>query len=224
MAISAEHFAQLQENYPYLAALSAAAGERVMRSAQVVQVPAGQVVFDELQPCQAYPLLCRGEIRVSKLAPNGRELPLYRVAVGETCVISSACLLGKAPYNARGTAMSDCELLLLPAPVFDSLLDEPDFRQGVFSLMAERIATLMQLIDAIAFQRLDQRLAALLLERGPVLHLTHQELANELGSVREIVSRLLKTFANQGWVTLRREHIEVVNAEGLRQMAQHWRE
>jgi CRP/FNR family transcriptional regulator len=143
-----------------------------------------------------------GSIRVVKAAPNGRELPLYRVTPGETCIISSACLLGHTPYNARGVTEADTTLLLVPNADFQALLGEAAFRDFIFQLFSERIADLMQLIEEVAFRKLDQRLAALLLGKGRSVHTTHQQLADELGSVREIVSRLLKGFAEQGLVAL----------------------
>ncbi|MGA8052419.1 MAG: helix-turn-helix domain-containing protein, partial [Burkholderiales bacterium] len=108
----------------------------------------------------------------------------------------------------------------LPAKTFARLVAEHEpFREYVFSLFSERIAELMQLVEAVAFQRLDQRLAALLLGKGKVVASTHQQLADELGSVREIVSRLLKTFAEQRLVALGRERIEILDAPGLRRLA-----
>jgi len=160
-----------------------------------------------------------GSIRVVKAAPNGRELPLYRVTPGETCIISSACLLGQAPYNARGITEAETTLLVVPTEDFQALLGEPAFRDFVFQLFSERIADLMQLIEEVAFRKLDQRLAALLLGKGQRVHTTHQQLADELGSVREIVSRLLKGLAEQGLVALSREQVEILDPAGLRRLA-----
>ena len=92
---------------------------------------------------------------------------------------------------------------------------DPVLRRYVMGLMAERLADLMALVEAVAFQRLDQRLAALLCARGPLLHATHQQLADELGTVREIVSRLLRRFERDGWVVLGRERIDVADAGAL---------
>lgn len=205
--------------YPALAALPEDACERVMRAAQVVRLPHGTVLFDEHQVCQGFPLLLEGSIRVVKAAANGRELPLYRVMPGETCVITSSCLAGNAAYSARGVAESALTLILLPPSVFADLLAHPSFRDFVFHLFAERIADLMQLVEEVAFRKLDQRLAALLLGKGRTVNATHQQLADELGSVREIVSRLLKSFATQGLVALGREHIDILDAAGLRRIA-----
>ncbi len=210
---------ELADRYPVLTELPPAIRESVMARLHTLQVPAGTVLFDDHQACEGFPFVVRGSIRVIKASASGRELPLYRVAPGETCVISSSCLLGHEDYNARGIAETDTELVLLPKAVFDELLAEPAFRGFVFHLFADRIADLMHLIEEVAFHKLDQRLAALLLGKGRLLHTTHQQLADELGSVREIVSRLLKGFAAQGLVKLSREQIEIIDAGGLRRMA-----
>ncbi|MEZ5625958.1 MAG: Crp/Fnr family transcriptional regulator [Rhodocyclaceae bacterium] len=210
---------ELVDRYPVLTELPPAVRDAIIPRLQAMKVPAGTVLFDDHQACEGFPFVVRGSIRVIKASASGRELPLYRVAPGETCVISSSCLLGHEDYNARGIAETDTELVLLPKAVFDELLAEPAFRSFVFHLFADRIADLMQLIEEVAFHKLDQRLAALLLGKGRLLHTTHQHLADELGSVREIVSRLLKGFAAQGLVKLSREQIEIVDAAGLRRVA-----
>lgn len=209
----------LTELYPVLAELPSALASRVLTAMQPIVVPGGAVLFDEQQPCRGFPFVLGGSIRVLKPAANGRELPLYRVLPGESCIISSSCLLGHADYNARGTAEGETTLALLPRPLFDELVAEPAFRGFVFHLFAERIAELMQLVEAVAFQKLDQRLARLLLGKGRVVKATHQQLSDELGSVREMISRLLKGFAEKGLVRLSREQIEILDANGLRQLA-----
>jgi CRP/FNR family transcriptional regulator len=209
----------LNELYPVLQTAPLPLQARLASEARQMVAPAGTVLFDERQPCQGFPLVLTGAIRVAKLAANGRELPLYRVLPGESCIITSSCLLGHIDYNARGVAEGDTTLLLLPRPLFDDLLAQTPFRDFVFKLFSERIVELMQLIEEVAFRKLDQRLANLLLGKGRQLHTTHQQLADELGSVREMVSRLLKGFADQGLVRLGREQIEILDAGGLRKVA-----
>ncbi len=211
--------AALAELYPVMQALPAALAKRLAAEGQRLRVPAGTVLFDERQPCQGFPLVMSGAIRVLKRAANGRELPLYKVLPGESCIITSSCLLGRTNYNALGVTETDSELILLPPELFDALLATPAFRDFVFSLFAERIAELMQLVEEVAFRKLDQRLANLLLGKGRMLNVTHQQLADELGSVREMVSRLLKGFAEQGLVRLGREQIEILDPAGLRRIA-----
>lgn len=209
----------LSQLYPVLAKLPADLGSRVQTQAQTVTIPAGTVLFDERQPCHGFPFVIAGGIRVVKPAANGRELPLYRVLPGESCIITSSCLLGHADYNARGVTESETTLVLLPRALFDEMLCEPAFRDFVFHLFSERIADLMQLIEEVAFRKLDQRLAGLLLGKGKVVRATHQQLADELGSVREMVSRLLKGFSEQGLVRLSREQVEILDPAGLRRVA-----
>jgi CRP/FNR family transcriptional regulator len=206
--------------YPALEGLSAGRLDRLIAESHVLVAKAGTVLFDEDSPCQAFPLLVQGTIRVSKVGANGRELQLYRVVPGEACILASSCPLGQVAYRARGVADTDMVAVALPPAVFMALLAEHEpFRTYVFSLFAERMSDLMQLVEAVAFQRLDQRLAALLLGKGRVIHTTHQALADELGSVREIVSRLLKSFSEQGLVSLAREQVEIVDAARLREIA-----
>ena len=211
---------RLRALYPAFESLDDTRLDRLLDDSMVLNLKAGTVLFDDESPCQAFPLLIEGTIRVSKVAPNGREMQLYRVVLGEACLLSSSCLLGNAPYSARGIAESELTVVTLPQPLFTRLLAEHEpFRTYVFSLFSDRISELMQLVEAVAFQRLDQRLAALLLGKGRVVRTTHQNLAEELGSVREIVSRLLKNFSEQGLVALERERIEILNPQGLREIA-----
>lgn len=207
--------------YPALAGLPANELDRLLQPSAVMHLPAGAQVFAEGQPCQGFPLLIEGSIKVIKLAGNGRELMLYRVPPGGSCIISSSCLLGHTDYNARGIAESPLTLLALPTGLFAQLmLADAAFRDFVFHLFAERIGELMQLVEEVAFSRLDQRLAKLILARNePVLSVTHQQLADELGSVREIVSRLLKSFAAQGLVSLGREQLTLTDRPGLQKLA-----
>lgn len=217
----AVHREKILDLYPALAGLPGDRLSALLQPKAVMQVPAGTRIFAEHQPCQGFPLLLEGSIKVVKQAASGRELMLYRVAPGGSCIITSSCLLGHSDYNARGIAESPLSMLLLPAPVFGQLmLDHAPFRDFVFHLFAERIGELMQLVEEVAFARLDQRLARLLLARNDsVLNVTHQQLADELGSVREIVSRLLKGFAAQGLVSLGREQLTITDRPRLQEIA-----
>ncbi len=210
---------RLRSLYPVIDRLPERLAQQVEAAVQTLDLAAGTVVFDERQPCRGFPFVLGGAIRVAKRSSGGRELPLYRVLPGESCIITSSCLLGHSDYNARGITEGETQLVLLPRPLFDELIATPAFRDFVFALFSERMADLMQLVEEVAFRRLDQRLAALLLGKGRTVHLTHQQLADELGSVREMVSRLLKGFAEQGLVRLGREQVEVLDPAGLRRLA-----
>jgi len=205
------------ECYPMLRSLPAAELDDLLSSAAFMRAPAGTVMFDENQPCRGFPLLLSGSVRILKASANGRELHLYQVHPGESCILTSSCLLGHSNYHARGMVEQDIEVVILPLGTFKLLMSRLDgFRELVFSNFSERVTELMQLVSAVAFQKLDQRLASLLLAKPSPMRTTHQALADELGSVREIVSRLLKNFADLGCVKLGREQIEVVDAPALR--------
>lgn len=218
--LTSEIQSRLLQQYPMLADLPAAKSDALLANASVMRLPAGTVIFDENQPCQGFPLLLSGSVRVIKAAPSGRELQLYRVNPGESCILTSSCLLGHSNYHARGIVGQDIEMLVLAPAAFRALLAEhAPFRDYIFSLFSERLTDLMELVSAVAFQKLDQRLAALLAAKSSPIHATHQALADELGSAREMVSRLLKNFAEQGWVRLGREQIAITDAEALKRYA-----
>ena len=206
----------LLERFPVLRELPAPRLESLLAEARLLKVPAGSVLFDARQPCRGFPLLLEGAVSVTMNASSGREIQLYRVAPGQGCILSGACLLGHSDYAARGVAGEDVTLLSIPPDLFDALLLESEpFRRFVFGMYGERLAEVMQLVEEVAFRRLDERLAQLLVQRGPVLEATHQKLADELGSVREIVSRLLRGFEERGWVKLERERITVLDPKAL---------
>ncbi len=188
-------------------------------AAEPVSVAANTILFHANSACQGFPLVLTGEIKVSRHSSDGRSLELYRVVPGELCLVSSASLFRSAPVSAQGISTKPTSLLMITPSVFVQWLETPVFRNDVLGLFAERMADLTGLIDAVAFQRLDQRLAATLLGRGQNLALTHQQLANELGTVREMVSRLLRRFEREGWVELARENILIRDSRALRAVA-----
>lgn len=211
---------QLTDLYPALQGMEPQLLESVLeRQAQRLTVPAGTMLFDEGSPCRGFPLVLSGAVRVARGSPGGRTLELYRVTPGELCVVSTSCLFGTTPMTAHGQASEATDLALLSPPGFDRWMAHEPFRHYVFGIFADRLSDLMALAEAVAFQRLDQRLAAALLGHGTQVQTTHQALADELGTVREIVSRLLARFERSGWVRLGRERIELVDSMALRALA-----
>jgi CRP/FNR family transcriptional regulator len=212
---------RLHALYPAVAALPASLHNEILLDlGPVIDVPAGTLLFHEGQPCLGFPMVLSGSVRVARGSPQGRRLELYRVLPGEMCVVSTSCLLGHAELSAHGQAVERTELVLLRQASFDRCCADGHFRTLVFSVFAQRLTDLMSLAEAVSFQRLDQRLAQALLGHGPERHVTHQALADELGTVREIVSRLLSRFERAGWVRLGRERIELLNPSSLRMLSQ----
>jgi CRP/FNR family transcriptional regulator len=202
--------------YPVLAQLTPDLLRKVEETARSVQAPAGLRLFAEGSPCTHYPLLVEGVIRASKCGPDGHEILLYRLNPGESCVVTVLALLGETPYPAIGTAETGLALFGLPRSVFVELvLKSPAFRIFVFRSLSLRMAHLMALIDDVAFRRVDQRLASrLLVHTGPITA-THQMLADELGTTREVVSRTLEAFQESGMLRLGRKRIEILDRNAL---------
>ena len=184
-----------------------------------MNVPPGTVLFSENSPCRGFPLVLAGEVKVSRSSGDGRSLELYRVVPGELCLVSSASLFRTQPLSAHGVTTQASTLILVPPDIFKRWLETAPFRNEVLGLFAERMADLTSLVDAVAFHKLDRRLASALLGHGPQLAITHQTLADELGTVREIITRLLRRFEREGWVVLGREQIQITNGAALRALA-----
>ena len=217
--------ARVAETFPELQGAPAATLERIAADGIYRKVPAGTVMFSQHSPCGGFPLVLGGSVRVVQRYANGRELQLYRIKAGESCLLSGTCLLGHTDYAASGIADDKLELLIIPAPQFHALVaEDPEFRKYVFGLYGERLATLLNLVESIAYRKLDQRLAALIVQRtkdgATTIHATHQALADEIGSVREAVTRLLRSFEDRGWVELGREKIVVRDAEAIAALAE----
>lgn len=215
-----EALARARVSFPALAGLPPQQASRLAAQCRVVTAPPGTRLFDERSPCGAFPLVIEGSVKVAKLSPTGREIVLYRVGPGQSCLLTSSCLLSRRDYSATGIAEVETTLVAIPRDVFDELMaGAPAFREYVHALFADRIGELMMLVEEVAFRRLDQRLAAHLLAHGPQVAARHQDIATELGSVREIVSRLLSDFEDRGLVSLGRGRIVVVERGGLEALA-----
>ena len=206
----------LVELYPVLSQLTGAERDALRRELQPARIPAGTVLFDLDSPCSLFLLLAAGTVRVVKPARSGREIVLYRLEPGDSCILTVSCLLGESSYPARGVAETDVTGYILTRPLFHSLLGESEpFRAFVFRYFAARISDLMQLVEEVTFGALDQRLANMLVTQGPMLDITHQQIADELGTVREVVSRRLKVLELQGLVRLKRGQVEVLDLKRL---------
>ncbi len=209
---------------PALAGLDAPGRALLGSLSYEMSAPAGMRVFGEGSPCQAFLIVRSGQIRVCKTGETGREIVLYRVGPGETCIVTTACLMTSTDYDADGVAESDIVAQALPLPGFMGLLAQSaGFRQFVFAAYGARIADLLLRIEEVAFGKIDQRLAAMLGERADahgLLEMTHYDMAVELGTAREVVSRQLKEFERNGWVRLGRGQMQLTDAKALAALAQ----
>ncbi len=195
----------------------------LIRGSQIVSVPAGTQVFGPGQSADNLLLLLSGTVRVQQKSDTGREVFLYRVHAGESCVLTTACMLAFEDYAADGSAETDVTAVAIPRATFDEISGRSAvFREFIFKAYSRRITDLFTLIDDIVFQRMDVRLAARLLElagEGDVVQATHQVLASELGTAREVVSRTLSEFHRRGWVDQARGVVHLVGKSGLERLA-----
>lgn len=189
------------------------------RHGRRITAPAGACLFHVGEPCTHFVLVLAGTVRVQYVDEAGNEIVLYRVRAGETCILTTSCLLGDRCYPAEGFVETPLEAVLVPLAVFRRALASEAVRNYVFAAMSRRLVDLMLRIDELAFRRMDRRLAHYLLGQGKVVAATHQEIAVELGTAREVVSRLLKDFERRGWVSLGRGRIEVRERAALEDLA-----
>jgi CRP/FNR family transcriptional regulator, anaerobic regulatory protein len=215
-------FEQAALQVPMLATVEPDVLHRAGQSAQVVSLPAGVTVFEPGSACRNYIVVLDGSVKVRLLAASGREIVLYRVASGETCVLTTSCLIQGTDYDAEAVTETAVKALLIPRAAFDEMMNGSGaFRQFIFSSFSTRLNELLGLVNEVAFGHIDRRLAAWLLARAKAGHVevTHQAIAAELGTAREVVSRLLKELERRGLVALNRGEITVTDEAGLRQLA-----
>ena len=211
------------EQFPGLSRLEPAIRDVLTRKSAVVTVREGSVIFGPGKSPENLLLLLEGRVRVQQVSEAGREIVLYRVEAGQSCVLTTACLLAHEGYSAEGIAETDVRAVAIPRTVFDDLIAQSvTFRTFIFTAYSKRITELFQTIEDIAFQRVDLRLAQKLLdlERGTgQIKATHQQLAAELGTAREVISRQLGEFQRRGWIKQSRGSVELVEPDGLERLA-----
>ncbi|MCA3574169.1 MAG: Crp/Fnr family transcriptional regulator [Aestuariivirga sp.] len=210
------------DNLSAIPGLEAEARALIATAGRSVSIAGGQGVFHPGSPCTAFLVVTAGSVKVSTVTDSGRELLLYRVGPGQTCVLTTAALLAQGDYDAEGIAEADTAALAIPRAAFEDLLARsPAFRRFVFSSYGERLRDLIGLVQEVSQRHVDRRLARFLVERAEApVTMTHQEIAAELGTAREVVSRLLKQFAGEGLVVLERRHIVVSEPARLSRLAQ----
>jgi len=208
---------------PQLAALEDPAAQKLFSQAQEVSLPANSIVFHQGDPCSNYLLVLEGSVKVLTRAENGREIVLYRLAAGDSCVLTTSCLFGNVPYPAEGSTETAVTALSIPSKAFKKAIQQSDaFRTLVFQTFTAHLASVIALVEEVAFGRLGSRLARYLLkhaESGTRINITHQALATELGSAREVISRQLKELERTGLVTLQRGCIQLQDMDALKQLA-----
>lgn len=217
--LNPEEYDKIVQVLPFLRTIDYELTREFQHRAYCVRIPTGREIFVEGDQVDGIALLTSGVVRVYKIGDTGRELTLYRFGQGESCVITANAILNMQNFPAIAVVEKEAEAVMVPAGTFSNWVrrHEP-WRDFVFQLVSQRLASVMEIVEEVAFQRMDRRIASFLLERyqqeNPI-HITHQLIANELGTSREVVSRLLADFASRGLVALERGEITVLNPDAL---------
>lgn len=213
-----EQFALIAKTFPFLADRSPS--DLAKHHISLSRLSAGTLALREGELCSAVVFVLRGSVRVYKVGENGRELTLYRVAPGESCVLMLSSVLAGVEYPAVAVVEEETDALMIPIPTFRTWMDTNRFlQQFVYQLFTLRLVSVTTLVEEIVFRKVDQRVADYLLKRTSVtqtvLHITHDELAVELGTAREVISRIMKEFEKEGLIQLSRGRVQVLHRDLL---------
>jgi CRP/FNR family transcriptional regulator, anaerobic regulatory protein len=221
--LTPDHTSRILHAIPVLQHASAQLMREFEAAAFLVRIPPGKDVFVEGDEVEAIALLISGVVRVYKIGETGREITLYRFGNGESCILTANAILSRRSFPAIATVEQEAEAVMVPADVFRDWVKRYDlWREFVFDLLSDRLSTVMSIIDEVVFQRMDRRVAVLLLDKtqaGRPVRMTHQEIASELGSSREVISRILEDFSRRGMIEAGRGTIELLDMEELESRA-----
>lgn len=217
--ITSDQFQRIIRALPILKGAESGLIQSFQQSAFLAQIPAGKDVFVEGDEVEAIALLISGVVRVYKIGETGREITLYRFGLGQSCILTANAILSRKAFPAIATVEQDAEAVMIPSATFRQWVQQYEvWRNFVYDLLSQRLVSMMEIVDEIAFRRMDARIASLLLSRcqseNPI-HITHQEIASELGSSREVISRILEDFVLHEAVRSMRGAIEVRDAAWL---------
>ncbi len=189
-----------------------------------VTVAPNSTIFQQGELCQNYLLVIKGVVKVFTRAENGREILLYKVQQGESCTLTTSCLLANNSYPAEGVTQTQVEALMIPAADFNRQLNNcASFRAFVFTSLGQRLRDVISLVESVSFARVDIRLANWICaatKDTQKISATHQQIATELGTSREVISRQLKNFARNGWLVPGRGYIEIIALDQISRYAE----
>lgn len=218
--ISTHHQTEFSSFFPFIRLAGSDFQQAFFEAAQYVEVPSGVSICDEGQQCDHLTLILGGMGRVYKLSPSGREITLYRIQEGESCVLTASCIMNSLSFPAMAITETVVRgIIVNPKFVRDWFCKEPQWQQFILGLLSDRLSSIITVVEEVAFKRLDVRLAELFsrsLEQGEVqVNKTHAELAADVGSSREVVSRVLRDFSQRGLIRSTRGHIEIIDPTAI---------
>lgn len=219
---------QIADFFPFWKQLSIEEQSLLTSSAARRTIKKGTVIYNGSSDCLGLILVSSGQLRAYILSEEGREITIYRLFDRDICMFSASCMLQNLQFDITIEAEKDSELWVIPPAVFKKLIDTSlPVSNFVNQIIAGRFSEVMWLIEQILWKSFDKRLAAFLLEENELenvdsdaIRITHERIANHLGTAREVVTRMLKYFQSEGLVTLRRGSIELLDKERLSEIAE----
>ena len=202
--------------FNFLSQADAAARTEFLQMSSMAHLAAGQNICNQGDECAHLALVTSGTARIYKLGENGREITLYRIGRGESCILTASCILSQLPFPAFAVCEEQVEAVVVPASqIRQWLADSSLWRDYVFGLVAHRMADIISLVEEVVFHRMDQRIADYLVQHCPQgeqrLEITHQLMASDLGTSREVVSRILKELESKGIIRVARGSVEILD-------------
>ncbi len=193
-------------------------------ASMVISLDEDQTVFYKGDDCNNYLIILDGQVKVFSRAENGREILLYRLFSGDSCVLTTSCLFSNKNYPAEGKTETAVTALAIPATQFNSALQQSaTFREITFSAFSSHLSDLITLVEEVAFGKIDSRLAKHLLQqcgKDNTLTSTHQKIATDLGSAREVISRQLKELETKGYLIINRGNIKITDMTAIEKIVQ----
>lgn len=195
----------------------------LFQHSKLAELPADQLICLEGNKCSCIPLVLEGSARVYKLSESGREITLYRVEPGESCIMTASCILSGVEFPAFAATETPVKAIVIPPETLHRWVNQYEvWRLFLCSMLASRLSEVISVVEEVAFQRVDTRTAEYLLETAGAdgaIKKTHQDIATDIGTSREVVSRILKEFEHKGLITLSRGEIHTQNPSGLQRVA-----
>jgi CRP/FNR family transcriptional regulator len=221
--LSESEFNEVIKTLPFLKNATELMIDEFKRYGSIRKIPAGKDVFIIDDHVNAIALLLKGSVRVFIIGETGREITLYRFGSGESCVLTASAILNDQEFPAIAHVEKDATAVMIPDDKFRDWIKRFDpWRDFVFDLLSKRLFSMMAVLNEVVFRRMDQRVSAYLLEKGKqssLVQVTHQQIASEIGTSREVVSRLIMTFQEDGLVKTGRGFIEIIDKSGLSNIA-----
>ncbi len=206
----------IEKTLPFLSSPNERVRSKIMQFGALAELPKGALIFDEGAACTNLAIVLSGKVRVFKLNESGREISIYRIDKGESCILTISSILSDLKFPATAVVEEDLTALMLPADVFKDLVDiDEKWRNYTFRLVNQRLANVITVVEEVAFRRMDERIAEFLMSKikdgNYELTITHKQIADELGTHREVVSRILKDFEKEGFIQLARNKIKILH-------------